>query len=351
MTDNYLAARKHEITIRRHLLVIFFILTIFTLFLALALGRYDVPLWQCFKIIIAKIFPFLPIQESWDDTMFNVVWNIRLPRTLAAMLVGAALSLSGITYQNVFHNPIVSPDILGVSSGACTGAAIALLNHSSAFGVEICALAGGLSAVLLSTLIPRLFRDTSTLFLVLSGVIVGGIMSSALGLCKYIADPTDELASIVYWTMGSFAYTKLKEVGLTTIPISICAAVLLALRWRIGIYSVDETKAKSLGMNVTAMRSVCILCATVMTACSVCICGTIGWVGLMVPHLARLIEGQDTRFSMPMSLLTGAIFMAVIDTLARNLSTGELPISILTGFIGAPLFLILLFRQRKAAQG
>lgn len=278
--------------------------------------------------------------------MESVILAVRLPRLMGAMLVGSALSLSGAAYQSLFRNPLVSPDLLGISSGACVGAAFAILLELPASLVQLSALGTGLLTVFLTTLIPGLFRNRSSLMLVLSGVIMSGFMSALLGIAKYVADPENHLASIVYWTMGSFSNVRMKDVLLISPPILAAMAALLLLRWRVNLLSLGDAEAGSLGVNVRRSRGVTILCSTVLTACAVCLCGTIGWAGLIVPHLGRLIVGQDNRYLLPMSAVLGALFLVVVDTLARNLTGSEIPLSIITGVLGAPLFVWLLARQR-----
>ena len=241
---------------------------------------------------------------------------------------------------------IVSPDLLGISSGACVGAAFAILLELPAPLVQLSALGTGLLTVILTTLIPGLFRNRSSLMLVLSGVIMSGFMSALLGIAKYVADPENHLATIVYWTMGSFSNVRMKDVLLISPPILAAMAALLLLRWRVNLLSLGDAEAGSLGVNVRRARGVTILFSTVLTACAVCLCGTIGWAGLIVPHLGRLIVGQDNRYLLPMSAVLGALFLVVVDTLARNLTGSEIPLSIITGVLGAPLFVWLLARQR-----
>lgn len=312
-------------------------------FLSLSVGRYYVPLGETVKIMFSLI---LPIQQTWTDMMENVIYNIRLPRLAAAILVGAGLAASGAAYQGIFRNPLVSPDLLGVSAGACVGAACAIFLRLNNFGIQLAALGLGLVTVLLTVSIPRIFRNDSTLMLVLSGVIVGGFMSSILGLLKYVADPEEELASIVYWTLGSFSAVRRDTILLVAPAMLAACLVLLLLRWRINLLSLGDNEAKALGMNLKQIRGICIVCATLLTACAVCISGTIGWVGLIIPHLGRLLTGQDHRYLLPVSVVLGACFMIAVDIVARNLTGSEIPLSILTGLTGAPLFVWLVVKQK-----
>lgn len=310
----------------------------------LGLGRFSVPPAQSVRILLSRIFPGM--RMTWTDKMETVILSVRLPRIIGSALVGAALALSGATYQGIFKNPLVSPDLLGVSNGACVGAAVAILLGLSSLEIQLCALVTGLVSVLAAASIPKFFRNSSSLMLVLAGVIVSGFMSALLGLTKYLADPDDQLASIVYWTMGSFATVRMSDVLIVMPAMLIVMAVLLLLRWRVNLLSLGDQEAKSLGVDVKKTRDAAILCSTVLTACAVCLCGTIGWVGLIIPHFGRLIIGHDNRFLLPISTILGALFMVIVDTLARNLTGSEIPLSILTGILGAPLFLWLLARQK-----
>ena len=316
---------------------------------AMCLGNYRITPLTVARVLASRV-PGVDIVPDWPKAAETVILQVRMPRTLGALMVGGALSLSGATYQGVFKNPLVSPDLLGVSAGACVGAASAILLHTGRASLQVLALATGLGAVALATFIPRLLRNTSTMALVLSGIIVAGLMNSTLGLLKYMADPETELAEITYWMMGSFSQLEGTEV-MVVLPIMAAAAtVLLALRWRINLLSLGDQQARSLGVPLRPTRLTTITCATALTGCAVCISGTVGWVGLVVPHIGRLIAGPDNTRLLPVSLVVGGAFMLVVDTAARTLSSAEIPLSILTGFIGAPLYIWLLFQQRVRLQ-
>jgi iron complex transport system permease protein len=248
----------------------------------------------------------------------------------------------------VFRNPLVSPDLLGVSSGACVGASAAILLHFSAFGVQAAALCAGLTAVTLTTMVPRFFKNTSSMALVLSGVIVSGFMTSIQGIFKYIADPYNDLPSIVYWALGSLGPVKTKDILAIGPVIVLSMAAVTAIRWRINLLTLGDVEAASLGVNVKRLRAGVVTCATLLTASAVCISGTIGWIGLVIPHLGRLLSGNDNKRLIPASALLGAAFTILVDTIARSLTGSEIPLSILTGIIGTPLFIWLLFAQRTA---
>ena len=327
------------------LITLLVVLLAVVFFIALCAGRYSIRVTEVVRILASSVFD---VTQTWDDKAYGVIFTLRLPRTIGAVLVGAALSLAGAAYQGVFKNPLVSPDLLGVSSGACVGAAIAILLGMNSLGVQTLAFAVGIGAVALTMLIPRLVRSSSMLMLVLSGVIVRGMMDSVVGIIKYIADPETQLADITYWTLGSLVKVLSSDLFAIAPVIAAGCLMVLLLSWRINILSLGEQEARALGVHVGFVRGVVILCSTLLTASAVCVCGTIGWVGLVIPHLSRITIGQDNTKSIPVSLLMGAIFMVAIDTLARVLTSLELPLSILTGIIGAPFYFMVLAGQRMS---
>ena len=327
------------------LITLLVVLLAVVFFIALCAGRYSIRVTEVVRILASSVFD---VTQTWDDKAYGVIFTLRLPRTIGAVLVGAALSLAGAAYQGVFKNPLVSPDLLGVSSGACVGAAIAILLGMNSLGVQTLAFAVGIGAVALTMLIPRLFRSSSMMMLVLSGVIVRGMMDSVVGVIKYIADPETQLADITYWTLGSLVKVLSSDLFAIAPVIAAGCLMVLLLSWRINILSLGEQEARALGVHVGFVRGVVIICSTLLTASAVCVCGTIGWVGLVIPHLSRITVGQDNTKSIPVSLLMGAIFMVAIDTLARVLTSLELPLSILTGIIGAPFYFMVLAGQRMS---
>lgn len=306
---------------------------------SLSEGRFPIPARQIPGMLASRV---LPVDPTWTPAQFGLLETIRLPRVLASVLVGAALSLSGATFQGIFRNPLVSPDLLGVSQGASVGAASAILLGAAASGIGLSALVGGLLAVLLATTIPRILRNDSTLMLVLSGVVVAGLTNALIGVLKFVADPETQLASITYWQMGSLADVRAPGVAQAAWLAVPCAVGLLLLRWRVNVLSLGDADAKSLGMNLRRTRGLAVLLATVLTASSVCIAGTVSWIGLVVPHLCRLLVGPDNAKVLPISLVLGGAFMALADTLARSVSQAEVPLSVVTGLVGVPLYLILL---------
>lgn len=309
--------------------------------LALCMGRYVLSpgtVWQ------ALTHPaWLQAQLTTPEM---IVWQLRLPRILGACLIGFGLSVSGGAYQSIFQNPLVSPDLLGVTTGASVGAALAILWQGNIVMTEIMAFVVGMITVLLTILVPTLIRSVNNLTLVLAGIVVGGFMQAILGLLKYVADPDSQLQDIVYWQLGSLAKVNYHTL-LATLPIFVIAGgLLLALRFRLNVLSLRPTEAIATGVNLKWERLLVILCATLLTAASVSIAGTIGWVGLIMPHIAKLLTQQNNQRALPLMAVLGAIFLLLIDTLARTMSAGEIPLGILTGLIGTPFFIGILFRQR-----
>ncbi len=316
----------------------------FTFILSLAIGRYAVPFSEAFRIVVSNVFS---VAKTWSDISESVVMDLRFPRTLAAMLVGAALALSGGTYQSIFKNPMCSPDLLGVSSGACVGAAIAILADGGSPLVQGCAFVGGIIAVALTVSIPKLLRNDSTTILILTGVVVGGLMNSIMSMLKYVADTDTKLAEITYWTMGSFATVTIPQLLPVLPSILIPMGIILLMRYRLNVLSLGDHEARSLGVNLQRTRGIFILCSTLISASCVCLAGTIGWVGLIIPHTSRMLVGSDNQRMLPVSMLFGAAFMLVIDIFCRTVSASELRIGILTGLLGTPFFIFILYEQNR----
>ena len=324
--------------------LLLFLCMLVCIVLAACVGKYPVSPEESLNIMLSAL---LGKTGNASEMTVNVVLGLRVPRILASVIVGGALSMSGAAYQGIFKNPLVSPDFLGVSSGACIGAAVAILLGLSATYISVLAFVFGIAAVLITVAIPAIMRNRSNVMLVLSGIIVGTAMSSILGFIKYIADPNTQLASITYWTMGSFSYITLADL-LAILPIiAIPAIILFLMSWWIDVLSMGEEEARTLGARVGLIRGITIICATLLTAASVCIAGTISWVGLIVPHFGRMTVGPSNRRLLPMCALLGGLFMLAVDTLTRTIGTTEMPVSILTGVLGAPIFCWLLFRQRR----
>ena len=311
---------------------------------SLCLGRYPVAPRTILQVLISR---FVPIAHTWDATAETVVWQVRLPRALAAALVGAALASGGAVFQGLFHNPLVSPYVLGVSSGAGFGAAVAILLGASAVVTQASAFAAGALAVSLTWLVARSGRDRSHVTLVLAGFVIGSLFSSLVAGAQYVADPSTKLPQIVFWLMGSLASVQWGDLLRATLVILPCLVAITLLRWKLNVLSMGDDEARSLGENPGMMRIILIGLTTMTTAVSVAVSGVIGWVGLVVPHLARGIVGPDARRLIPVSIAMGAIYMMLIDDVARTLTMAEIPLGILTGIVGAPVFALLLRRSRS----
>ncbi len=279
--------------------------------------------------------------------MLRIMQSIRIPRALAAFLVGACLSVSGLVYQTTFNNKLVSPSILGVSSGCCVGAGIAILLGMSAVIIRVVAFVFGFIAVSITLLLPKLFRNHSSLSLVLSGIIVGSFMDSVLALIKYIADRNDKLADIIFWIMGSLVGIQIDEVLHSALICVVPFVILLFMGWRINVVSLGSDEAESLGINYKWNRLMIIACATLLTANCVSISGNVGWIGLVIPHIARSFVGDDVRMSLPAAAFCGGLFLVIVDTLSRIVSINEVPLSIITGFIGAVIYTVVLAKRRR----
>jgi len=311
---------------------------------SLAVGRFSVPVQDTVRILLSQVFP---IEQTWDNIQEATIMTLRLPRTIAAVIIGASLALSGATYQSIFKNPMVSPDLLGVSSGATVGAATAILLGLGSAMIQLYAFVGGLLAMCITVAIPRLIRNESTTILVLSGIVIGSLMASIMNIIRFVADTDNQLAEITYWTMGSVATITIARMLPALPTIIIPTVIILFMRFRLNVLSLGDNEARSLGINLRVTRGIFILCATLITASCVSISGTIAWVGLIIPHTSRLLVGADNKKTLPISLLFGGIFLLVIDILCRTLTAAELRLGILTGILGTPFFIFILIKQRR----
>src|SRR5215475_3749267 len=311
---------------------------------ALALGPYPLALGD-----VAHAIGRLAGFDVGAVTPGEIVFmRVRLPRVAADMLVGAALAGAGAAYQTLFRNPLVSPDILGVASGAGLGAATGILMSLPVVGIEGLAFAGGLATVAMVYLIATALRGRDrTLVLVLSGVVVGALAGACISLTKILADPYDQLPAITFWLLRSLAGVKLADLAVAAPLVLLGLVPLVLLRWRVGVLSLGDDEARSLGVDVQRLRTVVITAATLMTASVVAISGVIGWVGLMMPHIARMMAGPNFARQLPAAMLLGAAFMLTVDTVARSIARVETPLGILTAVLGAPFFLWLLARGRQ----
>jgi iron complex transport system permease protein len=310
---------------------------------ASGIGPYRITAWAVLDSIARRLRG-----EDVPGAIGTVLFNIRLPRILAAAVVGAALSAAGAAYQSLFRNPLVSPDILGVSSGAGLGAVTGILLGMPVVAIQLLGFAGGLLTVITVAALARTLRGSGDiLVLVLAGIVVGALAGAAISLVKVLADPYDQLPAITFWLLGSLAGVKPNDVSLTSLIVLAGLLPLFLLRWRIGVLSLGDDEARALGVEVTRVRAIVIAAATLITASVVAISGVIGWVGLMVPHMARLLVGPRFDRLLPAAILLGAAFMVSVDTLARSAAHIEIPLSVLTAVIGGPIFVWLLARGRR----
>ncbi len=306
---------------------------------SLLIGRYHIPSYLALRILVSKI---LSMPSGVPREIEIIMIHVRLPRALAAVLVGSALALSGTTFQGLFRNPLVSAQILGVASGAGFGAALGLLISGEPIFVQGLSFVFGVAAVVMAYGMSRTHREASMLTLVLAGIAVGAFFSALTSLLKYVADPYERLPSIVFWLMGSLSSVSFKEISLGFIPIIVPCAILVAARWRLNVLSLGEEEAKALGINVERMRMLIIGCCTLMTSAAVSMAGVVGWVGLVIPHIGRMLVGPDHRILIPASISIGAAYLLIVDCIARIAAPFEMPLGVLTSVIGAPFFFYLL---------
>ena len=309
--------------------------------LSFVVGRYGVPLGQVVRILLSGV---LPLEQTWTDNMAIAVLNVRLPRILLACLVGCGLSAAGTGYQTVFQNPMAAPDILGASSGACFGAALAIMTGQGAVMITVFAFLASLLSVALVYLVGNHTRGNRVVNLLLAGIMVGSLFSACTSYIKLVADPTNQLPQITYWLMGSLSGTRMGTVKFAAVCMAVGLVPLLLLRWRMNLLTLSPDEARAMGVHTDRLRLAVILSSTVLTAAAVSVSGMIGWVGLVIPHLSRRIVGSDCRRLMPMSCLFGAAFLLLVDNMARCLTATEIPIGILTAFVGAPFFIYLMVK-------
>ena len=309
------------------------------LFGSVLLGRFSVTPKELFRLLLSRLTETEP---GWRDGAENVVFQIRLPRVAAAALIGAALAVAGVSYQGMFRNPMVSPDILGASTGAGFGAALAILLGAGYFGISMSAFVFGLLAVAAAYLVSCMSRTNQTIALILSGMMVSSLFSAGTSYLKLVADTQQQLPAITYWLMGSLSSIKPRDVLFLVIPVTLGLVPLWILSWRMNLLTLGEEEARSMGVNTRLLRFTVILCATLLTASSVAVSGMIGWVGLVIPHFCRMLFGYDYRRLIPAAALFGASFLIIVDDIARLATAGEIPLGILTAFVGAPIFLYLI---------
>ncbi|MEG0751220.1 MAG: iron ABC transporter permease [Oscillospiraceae bacterium] len=312
--------------------------------MSLTLGKYPISIRELCGMAFSKI---VPIGKFWTDRVETVFFNVRLPRVALACMVGCCLSVAGASYQGIFRNPMAAPDVLGASTGAAFGALLAILLRLNRMQTTLSAFAFSMLCVTLVLLCGRRSKGNAILGLVLSGIMIGSLFQAATSFLKTVADPADQLPAMTYWLMGSLSGASTKDVSFVFFPMALGLVPIFLLRWRINILTMDEDEARSLGVNTRRMRAVIVVCATLVTAASVSVSGMIGWVGLVIPHLCRRLVGSDYRVLIPASALAGAVFLLVVDNFSRCLMTVEIPIGILTAFVGAPFFIWLLLGKEE----
>ena len=319
-------------------IVLLIFLPIVLFFASFLIGRYPISPVDVISTMLCPIFPQLEVSQ----TITTIVFEIRLPRIIAAIVVGAALAMAGAAFQSIFKNPLVSSDLLGVSNGAGFGAALAIILSGSNAVIQLFAFIFGLISVSITYLISKAYKAGGILILVLSGVAISAFFNALISAIKFIADPDDKLPEIVYWLMGSLASVTMEKLLMILIPIIIGFAILLALRWHMNLLAMGDEEAQSLGLNPSRVRLLIIIGCTLLTSAAVSVSGVIGWIGLVIPHMTRMIVGPDNRILIPASLSLGASFLLLIDNISRAVIAIEIPIGILTAVIGVPIFLYLL---------
>jgi iron complex transport system permease protein len=317
-------------------IIILILLAIFSMYI----GRYP--------ITLDELFHFIFTNDHYDSNLPVILLNIRLPRIISAIAIGGALSIAGAAYQGMFRNPMVSPDILGVTSGAGLGASAAILYSFPLIIVQLFSFIGGLSSVFLAVSVSRCISKSKNaiLILVLSGMVISSLCGAMLSMIKYVADPDDKLPAITYWLMGSLSDIKMSDLYIVLPIILIGSVPLILVGWQLNILSFGDDEAKSLGINTSLLRTIVIICASLVTASVVSISGIIGWVGLIIPHITRMIVGPNHQVLIPASFLCGSIFLLLVDNIVRSISAVEIPIGILTAIIGTPFFIFFLNKSK-----
>lgn len=317
-----------------------FLLPIATALISLCIGRMNLSIIEVINTLADAA------KGNRQSQNYSIVINLRAPRIIMAIIVGAGLTCAGNAFQSLFSNPLATPDVLGVTSGTCVGAIIAIIMSMGIMETQLLALAFGLFAVWITMILARDSNGQSVVFLVLAGVIISALFNAVGSLLKYTADPLDKLPAITYWLMGSFTSASYKKIMVGSPLILAGIAVIYLMRWKLNILSLSSDEARASGMDLKKTRLIFVLAATVITASCVSMCGQVGWIGLLIPHCSRMLVGSNNRYVVPVGISIGASFMIIIDTFSRSMSVIELPLSILTAIIGAPVFISLLKRNR-----
>ena len=339
MGETHLEIRREAAQRRRYRLLLLLAAALFSFWI----GYYPLTPRQVVLAFLSR----LGYEGEILPQAVTIFWSIRLPRILSAVFIGASLSVAGAAYQGMFRNPLVSPDILGVSSGASLGAAFAILTGAPNWAVQAAAFAGGVAAVAASYLISRKSAHSHTLSLVLTGSMIMALCNAGVTMIKYVADPNDVLQQITFWLMGSLTKTDMDAFLWSFPPMAAGLAVILLLRWQLNLLTLEEEEARSLGIHIRRYRLLFIAASTLLSAAAVCLGGLIGWVGLMIPHLARALVGVDYGRLIPASAMLGAGYLVLMDDLARSLLSMELPLGVVTSIMGAPFFVYLIIKKKE----
>jgi len=322
--------------------LVLFLLLILVFLISLSLGKYSASLEKVFSILISPVFP---IDVNWTKLDENIILQVRLPRAVAAVFIGAGLACAGAVFQGIFRNPLASPYTLGVSNGAGFGAALAILLCNSSTAIQFSAMVFALAAVFLALKLGHQ-AHSSTVTLILAGVIVGSFFAALVSLIKFMADPFDKLPAIVFWLMGSLASINLPSL-LFSLPLFLGVFLLLIFySWRINILSMGDAEARSYGVDVKRSRTLVIICCSIITTASVALSGIIGWIGLVIPHLAKIFTGPDFRRLLPVSLMLGGIYLLIIDDFCRLISSAEIPLGVVTALLGTPIFAYFMLKEK-----
>lgn len=319
-------------------------LTIFLFFASFLIGRFEISIKTVWDIILAQ---FINIPQYWDATLNTVILQVRFPRIVLAILVGGALSVSGASYQTLFKNPMVSPDILGVSAGAGFGAALAMINNATWWEVQVLAFVFGIIAVTAAYLISHMFGDHSITVLILAGVVVSSLFQALISIVKTLADTENQLPSITFWLMGSLGKCTNEDILVMLPALIFSLALIFVFRHQINALAAGEDEAITMGVNVPLVKLVVVTSSTLMTVSAVSICGIVGWVGMVVPHIARMITGANFSKLAATSFIVGGAFLLIIDNVIRGVEGAELPLGVMTALVGTPVFVILLSRVKK----
>ncbi|MEF9916727.1 MAG: iron ABC transporter permease [Lachnospiraceae bacterium] len=328
----------------KHRIVCMLIIALVVLLISICVGRFWISPGTMLRVVLSRM---ISVQETWSSQVETILFQVRFPRIILGILVGAGLSCAGATYQGIFQNPLVSPDILGASWGAGFGAALGLFCSFGYIGVSVSAFSFGILAVLIVCMIGKLMHNNHMLGFILGGIMVGSMFQAGVSFLKLVADPMNTLPAITYWLMGSLASARQSDVLFAAVPIVIGIIPMILYRWKLNVLTMGTDEAKAMGINVRQLQFILIGAATLVTAAAVSVTGMIGWVGLVIPHVTRLLVGSDYRKVIPVSMLLGSTYLLLVDDVARMITTSEIPLGILTAFVGAPFFLYLILKEGK----